>query len=280
MIPIKGYATFHPLKHCIVGKAHDPDQVDESLKIIMQETGEDLDNLVHILKSFGVNCYRPNVANLKSRPPVSPRDYFVVLGENLFVGNIIAGYKEIIRDIDRSKIKWFLNNDISSGNMIRCGNHIHWDISADVQDRTQSEIKDWLDKNGYKLSITRHGWHMDGIYSILKPGVIVASYDLPKLEQIYPGWDICYLSPQKNATAIKHPWGGNPHESNYDLNILSINEETCITTSTSQVLRKFLKKHRIETVICPLRHKTFWDNGIHCMTQDLYREGKMETYLK
>ena len=167
MIPIKGYATFHPLKHCIVGKAHDPDQVDESLKIIMQETGEDLDNLVHILKSFGVNCYRPNVANLKSRPPVSPRDYFVVLGENLFIGNIIAGYKEIIRDIDRSKIKWFLNNDISSGNMIRCGNHIHWDISADVQDRTQSEIKDWLDKNGYKLSITRHGWHMDGIYSCL-----------------------------------------------------------------------------------------------------------------
>ena len=38
MIPIKGFATFHPLKQCIVGKAHDPSDVDESLKIIMEET--------------------------------------------------------------------------------------------------------------------------------------------------------------------------------------------------------------------------------------------------
>ena len=121
---------------------------------------------------------------------------------------------------------------------------------------------------------------MDGIYSILKPGVIVASRDLPELEQIYKGWDICYLAPQQNETPLEHPWGGNYHESNYDLNILSINEETCITTSTNSVLQNFLKKHQIDSVICPLRHRTFWDNGVHCVTQDLYREGEMETYLK
>ena len=41
MIPIKGFATFHPLKHCIVGTAHDPSDVEEPLKKIMEkiETG-------------------------------------------------------------------------------------------------------------------------------------------------------------------------------------------------------------------------------------------------
>ena len=280
MIPIKGFATFHPLKQCIVGKAHDPSDVDESLKIIMEETGQDLDNLADTLRSLGVTCHRPTVDNVDTRPPVSPRDYFVVLGENLFVGKVIAGYKDIIANVERTKIKWYLNNDISSGNMIRCGDHVHWDISTEVQKDTEHTIKNWLAENGYRVSVTRHGWHMDGIYSILKPGVIVASHDLPELEKIYPGWDICYLQPIKNQTPLEHPWGGDHRESNYDLNILSIDESTCITASTNIDMIDFLKKHNIEPVVCPLRHRAFWDNGIHCMTQDLYREGEMENYLK
>ena len=49
MIPIKGFSTFHPLKHCIVGTAHDPSDVEEPLKKIMEETNEDLDNLENTL---------------------------------------------------------------------------------------------------------------------------------------------------------------------------------------------------------------------------------------
>ncbi len=279
MIPIKGFATFHPLKHCIVGTAHDPSDVEEPLKKIMEETNEDLDNLENTLTGFGVKCYRPTIEKKGSRPPVSPRDYFVALGENLFVGKVIGGYKDILKQIDREKIKWYLGDDISSANMIRCGNHIHWDISSHVRANTENAIKDWLSEKGYHTSVTRHGWHVDGIYSILKPGVIVASRDLPELEQIYQGWDICYLEPTQNETPLKHQWGGNPNESNYALNILSVDEKTCITTSLNKVLFDFLKKHDIAPVLCPLRHQTFWDNGIHCMTQDLYREGVLESYL-
>lgn len=279
MIPIKGFSTFDPLKHCIVGKAHSPDNVDEPLKNIMQETNEDLNNLVDTLIGLGVKCYRPQVTMSDSRPPISPRDYFAVLGEHLFVGKVIAGYQDIIGEIEREKIIWHLNNDISSGNMIRCGNHIHWDISNDVQKNTENKIKQWLEDNGYRTTITRYGWHMDGIYSILKPGVIVASRDLPELEKIYPKWNICYVESAKNETPLKHPWGGNHEESNYDINILSVNQDVCITTAYNKFMFDFLKQHNIEVVVCPLRHRAFWDNGVHCMTQDLYREGKMENYL-
>lgn len=279
MIPIKGYTTFHPLKHCIVGRATPPEKVSGPLKQVMNNTEEDLNNLVQTLESMDVVCYRPEVESALDRPPISPRDYFVVLGEKIFVGKVVAGYKDIIKSIDRENIKWYLGNDISSGNMVRCGNHVHWDISPQVKSETEKEIREWFNENNYKVSITRHGWHMDGVYSILKPGVIVASHDLPELEQIYKGWDICYLEPKQNETPLHHPWGGNYQESNYDLNILSVDEKTCITTSVNKVLFDFLKKHDVEPVVCPLRHKTFWDNGIHCMTQDLYREGVIENYF-
>ena len=278
-IPIKGYATFHPLKHCIVGRGADPASVAEPLKQIMRTTAEDLNNLVNTLEEMGVVCYRPNIETKQDRPPISPRDYFVALGEKLFVGKAIAGYKDILKSINREAIKWYLDNDISSGNIVRCGNHIHWDISKDVSEDTEKEILNWFSDNKYKVSITRHGWHMDGIYSILKPGLIVASHDLPELETIYPRWDIFYPAKQIQAQPIQHEWGGDHTESHYDVNILSVNEENCILAYENKELFRFLEKNKINPILCKFRDRHFWDNGIHCVTQDLYREGKMEDYF-
>ena len=279
MIPIKGYSTFQPLKHCIVGRATSPENVAESLKEVMNNTEEDLNNLVKILESMDVVCYRPDVESTTQRPPISPRDYFIALGEKLFVGKVIAGYKGILKSIDREKIKWYLGNDISSGNMVRCGNHIHWDVSPQVKPGIEKEILQWLNENKYKVSITRHGWHMDGVYSILKPGVIVASRDLPELATIYPRWDICYPPAEQVQEPIQHDWGGDYKESNYDVNILSVNEENCVITKENKVLFNFLEKNKINPIVSKFRDKQFWDNGIHCVTQDLYREGEMEDYF-
>ena len=41
----------------------------------------------------------------------------------------------------------------------------------------------------------------------------------------------------------------------------------------------FLKKHKIEPIICPIRHRYFWDGGLHCVTLDLQREGARENYF-
>ena len=279
MIPIKGYTTFQPLKHCIVGSVHAPENVSDDLKIIMEHTAEDLDNLVSELEKFNITCYRPAPLDSTKRPPISPRDYFTAVGDTLLVGKLINGYKDILAKIDRKNIKWLLDTDVSSGNMIRCGYHIHWDVSKDVKPEAEKAILDWLHDDGYRTTVTRHGWHMDGVYSILKPGVIVATRDLPTLEDIYPGWDICYLEQEHTEYSDNHAWGGNSAESNYDVNILSLDEENCVVTRTNGILTKFLERHKINPVICEFRHKEFWDNGVHCFTQDLYREGSRENYF-
>ncbi len=280
MIPIKGYSTFDKLKHCIVGRGQDPKLVEGELQEVMQTTEEDLKNLINVLESKGVTVHRPSAETSTTRPPISPRDYFIAIGENLLVGKLVEGYKDILKNIDPKIIKWFLDTDISSGNMIRCGDHIHWDISKDVKRETEKRIIVWLhDENKYKVSITRYGWHMDGLYSIVKPGAIVAVKELPELEKIYPGWDICYLDQQPIQKPIQHEWGGNYQESNYDVNLLSIDQEHCIVPSKNKPLLNFLEKHKINPIITPFRNKAFWDNGIHCVTQDLYREGDKHDYV-
>ena len=290
MIPVKGYTTFHPLKHCIVGRGHSPESVPDILKETMHNTEEDIQNLIKVLESMGVNCVRPEaITDHNQRPPISPRDYFTVLGEQLFVGKIIGGYTNILKNIDRKNTKWFMQDDISSGNIIRCGTQIHWDISSNVSKSTEEKMLQWFDENKYKVKITRYGWHMDGVYSILKPGVIVATRDLPDLEKIYPNWDIHYLTVEHskpyNYDAIDwmkktgYKWSGNFNESNYNVNILSIDEQNCVMTKENKELFYFLEKHKINPIVCQFRDKYFWDNGLHCITQDLFREGILENYM-
>ena len=67
MIPIKGYATFHPLKHCLVGQNFSSDffkklsldpKVISPLQRIADETEEDYQKLIDILHSHGVTTSR------------------------------------------------------------------------------------------------------------------------------------------------------------------------------------------------------------------------------
>lgn len=279
MIPVKGYSTFHPLRHCIVGRPTPVGSVADELKDVMGRTEEDFANLIKTLESFGVQCHRPTVENVNTRPPLSPRDYFIVIGEKLLVGKVIPGYKNVLKEIDRNQIQWYLGNDISSGNMVRCGNHIHWDVSQHVSTAAETKLTNSLEDQGYKIYKTRYGWHLDGVYSILKPGVIVATDDLPELKDIYPGWDICYVDKTQSGNPIKHEWGGDHQESNYDVNILSIDEENCVVAGINKKMFRFLEKNKINPIVCEFRDRAFWDNGIHCVTQDLYREGTQENYF-
>lgn len=292
-IPIKGYSTFDPLKHCIVGRGHTPEAIrrffgnsryTDPLIKVMEETEEDLTKLSQTLTGLGVQCYRPEVqSDVRPRSsPIAPRDHFCVLGDKLLVGKTVPGFNHILKKIEKTSVKMFLDSDVSSANMIRCGDHIHWDIHPSVTKHNEEKILGWLESQGYRITTTRMGWHMDGVYSIIKPGVIVASQDFPELENIYEGWDILRLNPVSCDVDLelqKIVGIHNTDTHNYDVNILSVDTHTCVLTSSNYELRNFLDRHRVASLVVEFRHRAFWDNGIHCLTQDLYREGTLETYV-
>lgn len=176
-----------------------------------------------------------------------------------------------------------------------------------------SHHKQLWESQGFRVNIQateEMGGHGDATWCILKPGVIVTLHDLQNYEEKFPGWDILYLedkywdqlSPfrtmkkkvggkwwiqgeEHNDQLIDYVeswlgnWVGYCEETVFEVNMLSINPELVLVNNYNERVFNFLKKHRIEPVICTQRHRWFWDGGVHCLTQDLYREGGQHDYF-
>ena len=148
--------------------------------------------------------------------------------------------------------------------------------------------------------------HTDANFHPIKPGAILSLYDVQNYAETFPGWDICYLPDQswskvqdfsqlkkKNAgkwwlAGEEHndkfthfvetwlqDWVGYVEETVFDVNVIMLDENhCCVSNPNNEQVNAFLKKHRVEPVYVPWRHRYFWDGGLHCITLDLKREGQ------
>jgi len=333
MIPIKGYATFHPLKHCWIGSGfraewfHDlpiykNDKIMDPLKRIADETEEDYQTLEKILKDAGVQTYRSfldidKVGSLKKiySPPVNPRDHFAVIGEKLYaVGGSsgIRGFSDMLKQISKENL--MIDNIpgvISTAEICRVGKDIWWDILKEYNKGGIIEkYKNLWTSQGYRVHVSHRGYHVDGSMCVVKPGCIVSLYDVQNYKEEFPGWDVLFLPDQSwskvspflkikdkvggrwwlkgeehNDQLIEfvntwlNDWVGYVEETVFDVNMLSVDENTIICNNYNKDVFEHFKKHKVEPIIFNFRHRYFWDGGVHCITQDLYREGKMEDYF-
>ena len=161
-IPIKGYATFDPLKHCWLGSGfkaewfHDlpiykNNKIMDPIKRIADETEEDYQTLEKILKDAGVKTYRSfldinKVGSLKNifRPPVTPRDHFAVIGEKIYVGRgNTLGYTDVLQKINKNNLSLYDEDNfvINTAAICRVGKDIWWDIDKSYSQRYNQQIQ-------------------------------------------------------------------------------------------------------------------------------------------
>jgi hypothetical protein len=154
------------------------------------------------------------------------------------------------------------------------------------------------------------GGHNDGVFHTLKPGAIISLREIQNYAETFPGWDVCYLENQswdkmdgflkmKRKVQGKwwvpgeedndeltefvetwlQDWVGYAEESVFDVNVFMLDERHVCVSNYNQTAFEFFKKHHIEPIIVPWRHRYFWDGGLHCITLDLYREGVQEDHF-
>lgn len=332
MIPIKGYATFDPLKHCMIGRCYSSDIFKEvknpkirgPLQRIADETEEDYLKLESILKEHGVQTYRPNVDtdNIYERPPISPRDHFAVIGETIYGTD---GYRSFYNEIHK-QIKpenqfiqdWSFDGGtlMTTASICRVGKDIFWDLVKMPDPESNPHVlflKEKLENEGFRLHISNRGWHGDGGFCVVKPGAIVSIFEMQDYQENFPSYDVCYTEnhftqmedfhlgwqnfrdrvedkwwvrgEEDNNEFIHHvnkwlgEWVGYVEETVFDVNMLSINQDLIICNNYNKEVFEHFKKHKVEPIIFNFRHRYFWDGGIHCITQDFYREGTQETYI-
>ena len=333
MIPIKGYATFDPLKHCWIGSGfnvdmfkdlsiYKNDKIMDPLKRIAEETEEDYQALDKILKDADVNTYRhfldmDKVKSLKDvyRPPVCPRDDFAVIGEKIYFSKGgHKGYEAMLSRLDKKSINIDIDINVpsmSSANMCRVGKDIWWDLT-EVDDKNHvHKYKIMWEQQGFRVHTSDRGYHLDSCFCVVKPGCIVSLRDVQDYKTEFPGWDVLYLPDQSwdkvspflqmkkkvggqwwlrgeehNDQLIEfvntwlNDWVGYVEETVFDVNMLSIDQNTIICNNYNKDVFAHFKKHKVEPIIFNFRHRYFWDGGVHCITQDLYREGTMVDYFE
>jgi hypothetical protein len=187
------------------------------------------------------------------------------------------------------------------------------DIYVDQRDQLirPSQLSQ-LSKNFPNLRLNKlyHGGHSDGCFHTLKLGVILSLSEIQTYENTFPGWDVCYLPDQswqkvegflkiKNQVRGKwwvpgeeensefthfvetwlQDWVGYVEETVFDVNVLVLDEHYVCVNNMNPTVIEFLKKHRMEPIHVPWRHRYFWDGGLHCITLDLEREGVQEDYF-
>lgn len=152
--------------------------------------------------------------------------------------------------------------------------------------------------------------HNDGSYHPIKPGAILSIFDVNFYQDIFPGWDIQYLpneSWSKVGKFIKlkeknqgkwwlpgeeqndeftyfvetwlSDWVGYAEETVFDVNCLCLDERYVFVNNHNVKVKEFLKKHGMEPIVIPFRHRYFWDGGIHCCTLEIRRAGDIKKYL-
>jgi N-dimethylarginine dimethylaminohydrolase len=71
----------------------------------------------------------------------------------------------------------------------------------------------------------------------------------------------------------------NPQETAFSLNALSIDENTVMFPGYDKEVFTQLAKHNVECINLNLKTCYFWDNGLHCFTNELHRQGDIENYF-
>lgn len=160
--------------------------------------------------------------------------------------------------------------------------------------------------------------HADAIFAILKPGLILhARENTDYSENLFKGWDLIkverderlslqqdfqtFLNQKENMKKdisyafedgkyndekwfnFLNTWFtslmGYSKETYFDVNCLVVDENNVIFSGYNKRLFKQLEKRQINPILCPFRHRLFWDGGTHCITLDLKRRGSREKYL-
>ena len=163
----------------------------------------------------------------------------------------------------------------------------------------------------FRINLLNIGGHNDGCFHTIKPGAILSLKEIQTYNDTFPDWDVCYLPDQswgkvkpflelkeKNEGKWWVPgeedneefthfvetwlqeWVGYVEETAFDVNVLVLDQHhVCVSQPDNEIVNAFLRKHNMEPVYVPWRHRYFWDGGIHCITLDLHRDGKQQDYF-
>jgi len=156
----------------------------------------------------------------------------------------------------------------------------------------------------YNCYVIKTDGHLDGRVSILRPGLVVAN-GVIELGDYFKDWQVIrantrvgdiikngqfdklkqsnqgkWLVPGQEQNQVftdyvesyLSNWLGYIEETTIDVNMLPIDKNNVICINNNQIENQLIN-NGINVHSIRLRHHLFWDGGVHCVTNDLDRDG-------
>jgi hypothetical protein len=155
--------------------------------------------------------------------------------------------------------------------------------------------------------VVNAGGHGDAVYCPVTPGLIISLNDVATYADTFPGWEVVYLPPsdyahmrrfeysmkinkgrwfmpgfesdielQNTVDYYFNEWVGQVSETVFDVNILIVDPTNIVVSAHNDLVEQACHRYGITVHVVPFRHKYFWDCGIHCITNDIDRQGHLQ----
>lgn len=317
---INSHFGFTPLKELWLGDCypesfydHLPNEIADPLRKITQYTKEDTARLQRFLETRGIIVRRPvfgpieNYLNQRDhlvRPPVTPRDHYLVLGKTLFSlhnqlpidpwQHWLDHYRQ--KNYDVQSPKDMPINCMVPPSLVRMGKDLYLD--KDTHTGVWGFMCQWMVETAehYRINVSATTGHSDGVFCPVAPHTLVSTHYKVDYTKSFPDWEVFYVPPsQNNFTNPKNwwledddinnnqsfsrhiqeqaaAWVGDYRETVFEVNMLVLDPANVVAMKDFPPLTNWLRDRGINVHCYDLRTRSFWDGGWHCFTLDIHRD--------
>jgi len=283
---------------------------------VYEETHEDLENLVSLLKDCGVKVRRPQTIDTiqtisnglwetTQYYTFCPRDSVTVIGDLIIESPMSLRSRQYETYCFRDQFIEYMNEgarwvsaprpkltdesyqleDLSkltlteiepvfdAANILKSNNDILYLVSNTGNKLGAKWLQNILGKE-YRVHILENMYsysHLDSTIALLREGLCLLNpsrVNENNMPEFLKSWDKIWSPPMVDIGYHKvqraSTWIG--------VNLLSVDENTVIVDNTQKELIKELKKYKIESLDCRIRHARTLGGSFHCVTTDIERE--------
>lgn len=249
---------------------------------IIDETNEDLDGLVDILKQAGVVVHRPtdlDFSALDGMYNYCPRDRLIVAGDIL----VDCAMLYPCRDLEIAALNHVTHNNklvtmprgagmvLDAANVLRLNDK--WLYLESVSGNRPAA--EWLAQQFPSIDIYGcsfySGVHIDSTIVPLREGLVLLNSSRVTPEncpEVFKDWDKIYVTNVKEQSFHQYPYASKW----IALNMLAIDPQTVVVDRNQSALIRKLEKLKFTVIPHELRHSRTLGGGFHCVTLDTWRE--------
>lgn len=220
-----------PLKVCAVGQSYPPEfysfvensKARNALETIAQETEEDYQTLINLLKTFDVEVIRPNISTdyesylddgKYTKPPMCPRDHTIMIDNTFYVDGYIQGginsgngvWNNLIDNIKSNGNDVVCKADINGASTTRIGKDLYHGTLTNHTAKEAVAMRQQMNEAfpNHRNHVVNSEGHVDGCFCPVVPGLIISLFDIQNYDVTFPDWEIVHLP---NQSWIKvHPF--------------------------------------------------------------------------